>query len=65
MTEFNYGKERNLERYGVEEPPTIDFSKAESAGVPVAIYDAKSDLIIMPEDQKWIRDKLGSAVIDY
>jgi len=44
---FNYGKEKNLEKYGQETPPLFDLSKITC---PVAVYSGVNDLLVNPAD---------------
>lgn len=46
VADFDYGPEKNVQLYGQEKPPVIDFSPIENAGIPIAMYVAKHDLIV-------------------
>jgi surfactin synthase thioesterase subunit len=49
----------NLEKYGQEKPPEIDLSLVE---IPIAIYCAKHDILVNPDDSRWARDHLKSVI---
>ena len=53
VIEYDYGHAKNMQVYGQSFPPTlVDFSKVNQAGVPIAMYVAKHDLIIFPKDSR-------------
>ena len=51
-------KRSNWEAYGQPEPPQVDLTKIRDAGVPVAIFASKFDLLTEITDQRWTRDQI-------
>jgi predicted esterase len=51
--------------YGQSHPKKINLEMAGKAGVPIAMFTGKHDTIVYPSDSEWIRDKLGSSVVEY
>lgn len=43
----------------------IDFSKVKDAGVPIALYYGKHDIIMLPENSLKARELLGDSVVDF
>lgn len=63
--EFDYGKETNIGVYGQETPPEVHTHLAADCGIPIGMYMAKHDKILMPVDAKYSYDSLKGAVVDY
>lgn len=60
---YDYGPEKNKEKYGQESPPLIDLSKIHS--VPIALLCGKTDVIVPIQDSHWTRDHLNKDVIAF
>lgn len=63
--EVDFGIQRNLKIYGQEVPPQVDPSKIKDAGVPIAVYVGKQDLMVCTEHAKIFREDAGDAIIDF
>lgn len=63
--EFDFGVEQNKKVYGQEIPPMIDFNKVKDSKVPIAMYYAKHDLIVTPEDSIKAKQMLGDTIVDF
>ncbi|XP_050441317.1 lipase 3-like [Adelges cooleyi] len=57
--QYNFNKEKNMEKYGQLEPPAYNLSKVT---VPVALYYANNDWMAAPEDVQVLGDKLPNLV---
>ena len=51
--------------YGQESPPEFETHLAAQAGVPIGIYIARHDKILLPEDAKHAYESIKPAVVDY
>lgn len=60
---FDYGTKGNMEKYGQEQPPAIDPSTI--SGINIAMIVGKYDLLGDVDDNRWLRDQLGSNVVYY
>ena len=49
---YDYGKEKNLVRYGQLSPPEIDLSKIKN--MKIAQFVGKTDRLATPEDNQWL-----------
>ena len=54
---FDYGKEENLKRYGIEEPPLIPLENIEN--FPIALLAGTEDKLATIEDVKWLMEGLS------
>ena len=61
---YGYGISKNMEVYGQTYPPVTDTANI-SRKVPVAIYVAKHDKVVINKDSKLMIKHLGPAVVDY
>ncbi len=50
FTMFDYGLEKNMEKYGQPQPPEYDLTKLKEVTVPTYLFAGKSDNIISPID---------------
>jgi hypothetical protein len=55
---FDYGKDKNVDKYGQEAPPEVDISKL---SVPTAVLIGKTDQITKPEDTIWAKEQIEKA----
>lgn len=59
---FNYGTEKNLQKYGTELPPRVDFSDIQA---PVALISGKYDIAAPPEDAAILADTIKPEHLVY
>lgn len=59
---FNYGKIRNRQLYGQDNPPDYPIEKIST---PVALYYAKNDYLAMVKDVQMLCQRLPNVVEDY
>jgi hypothetical protein len=57
---YDYGKAKNRKQYGQEKPPQIDISEIQE--VPVAMFVGHKDTLANVEDNRWVKDQLGTLV---
>ncbi|CAI2369561.1 unnamed protein product [Moneuplotes crassus] len=62
VSQFDYGPQGNLERYGVEVPPLIPLENTINR---VALVNADIDVAVTHEDMQWYADILGDLVVDW
>ena len=55
--DFN-NRRTNFGTYGLVEPPIVDLKKIKDAGVPVAMFVSRNDLLSDISDQRWARDEV-------
>jgi predicted esterase len=55
----------NMQKYGQQDPRVIDLKDVQKAGVPIAMISGLHDRIVYPADSQWVRDNLGSSLVDY
>lgn len=60
---FDYGKKKNTEIYGSETPPLINLGNI--SGVPISMFVGTTDLLSDIEDNLWLKEQLGSNVVEY
>lgn len=60
---FDYGSQKNLEKYGTTTPPLINLDTI--SGVPIALFVGNTDLLGDPKDNEWLKEQLGSNVVAY
>lgn len=60
---YDYGKELNIEKYGVRNPPEIDLKKIQ--GMKIAQFVGTVDKLATPEDNHWLKEQLGTNSIYY
>ena len=65
IAEFDYGKEKNLKVYNQETPPVHKTAKVIDAGVPIAMYVGKHDLIVLPSQSRSLRDMISPSIVEY
>lgn len=63
--EVDYGKDTNMQVYGQDTPPEVHTNKIAESGIPIGVYIAKHDKIILPEDAKYSYEVLKELVVDY
>ncbi|XP_045505343.1 gastric triacylglycerol lipase-like [Colias croceus] len=56
---FDYGKAKNLKKYGCQEPPKYNLN---SVTVPMVIMYGKNDYLVDPKDIKWLVDNLPNVL---
>lgn len=49
LSNYDYGKEGNINRYGSTTPPLYDLNRVE---IPVKIYYGGNDIVIVPKVNK-------------
>jgi len=54
-----------MEKHGQEQVPVYEIRDARKSNVPIAMYCAKGDRIMMIKDTRRTRDDLGDAIVDY
>lgn len=57
---FDYGKQKNLDKYGQESPPDYDLSLIK---FPVGIFSGDTDLMADPTDVKWTAQQLNHNLV--
>ncbi|RZB77476.1 Abhydro lipase domain containing protein, partial [Asbolus verrucosus] len=62
FSQFDFGAEENMKKYGTETPPPYDFSKISA---PVAVYYAVNDGVVPYEDVQTIISQLPNVANDY
>lgn len=58
---YDYGKDKNLEKYGLEEPYEYNLKKVKD--FPIAILYGKQDRLASANDVEWLLDELGDNII--
>jgi len=57
--QYNYNKQKNLEKYGQPDPPAYDLTKTD---VPIALYHAENDWLSSMEDVNVLAGRLPNVV---
>lgn len=57
---YDYGPEGNIERYGSDKPPTVDFSNIK---VPVALFGGSFDTAALGEDIDILKEDIPSEYV--
>lgn len=60
---FDYGAEKNIQKYGTETPPVIPVDQI--SGMPIALFVGTSDLLADTRDVEWLREQLNENVVFY
>jgi hypothetical protein len=61
----DFGSKRNQVIYGQETPHYIDPKKIKDAGVPIALYQGKHDLLVSLDQTRQLKDDLEHMLVDY
>lgn len=62
--EYDYGRRKNMQIYGQEDPPAFDVGKITNPNI--ALFCGKNDLLASPPDVDILRSRLGvKPIMDY
>ena len=53
---YDYGKVKNMKKYGTSQPPLIPFDDYD---IPTALLSGSLDHMADPTDVQWISERLG------
>ncbi|RZB39374.1 lipase 1 [Asbolus verrucosus] len=62
FSQYDFGREKNMEIYGAEKPPAYDLTKITA---PVAVYYGKNDGLVNYMDVKTVISMLSNVANDY
>jgi pimeloyl-ACP methyl ester carboxylesterase len=62
VQKFNYGKEGNLNHYGLPDPPYYDYTQIPG---PIAIFSGNDDRLADPTDVQWLETTIPASSIVY
>ena len=60
---YDYGKDKNLVKYGQEKPPSIDLTQIKD--VPIAMFVGKQDDLGTPALGRWTKERVKDVLIHY
>ena len=58
MVKYDYGKKKNIEIYGCENPPTYSYDSLKKLPFKCYLFRGTSDILIKDEDFKLLTDSL-------
>jgi pimeloyl-ACP methyl ester carboxylesterase len=61
LRKFDYGKKKNLQKYGSKIPPSYELGQIET---PIALYYGTGDRYITEENMELLRSKLSSTTVE-